>query len=174
MSTQTSWMISFGLAPVPESIRNAIPGFIKKDTPKAEIKRTRKFLNEGKRKFLLENIDLALQEKIFESIDIWDFILLREKETGQEIILRNRCGGLMSPTTFRVYVLIQKRATNVKKPSVRDKVIELHNQGLSDIDIGVYLDCTQAHIRRCLVDARLIQPTTPAKRKSSGIKRKSY
>lgn len=169
-----SWLISFGVIDLPDSIRSAIPGFIKKDTPATEIKKTRKFLNEEKRQVLLENIELALKEKIFESIDIWEFILRREKETGQEILLRNRYGGLMADATFISYIVIQRRSMKVRKPSVRDKVIRLHSEGLSDIDIGVYLNCTQEHIRRCLIDAGLIEKTTPAKRKSSGTKRKSY
>lgn len=149
-------MISFGVQPVPESVRNAIPGFIKNDTPSTGQEGVAKeHFGDEVRNLLLENIELALKENITNYHDIWEFLLSKEEETGKKIIIRNRSGGLMALTTFRDYVLIQKRVNKVEKPSIRDQILSLHKQKISENDIQATLKCSRNHVHRCLVEAGL-------------------
>lgn len=151
-----SWMISFGMCQVPESVRNAIPNFIKNDTPSTGQEGIAKErFGEEVRKLLLENIELALKENITDYHDIWEFLLSKQEETGQKIIIRNRSGSLMALTTFRDYVLIQKRVNKVKKPSFRDQILDLHRQKFTEAEMQLALTCSKEHIHRCLVDAGL-------------------
>lgn len=148
LSRIKSFQLTLGLIPIPESVRNAIPGYVKND-------KTRAYFCGEKRKFLLENIGIALKENITDARDIFEYLLGKEEETGQEIIPRNRSGGLMADSTFRDYVLVQKRVGAVKKPSMREQIIHLHNQRFSELEIRGIINCRKEHIHRCLVDAGL-------------------
>lgn len=156
LSRIKSFQLTLGLIPIPESVRNAIPGYVKNDTPSTGNKgKTRAYFYGEKRKFLLENIGIALKENITDVRDIFEYLLGKEEETGQEIIPRNRSGGLMADSTFRDYVLVQKRVGAVKKPSLREQIIDLHNQRFSELEIRGIINCRKEHIHRCLVDAGL-------------------
>ena len=164
-SKEICWMISFGVQPVPESVRNAIPGFIKNDTPSTGQEGIAKGrFSDEVRKLLLYNIELALKENITDYHDIWEYLIGKEEETGQKIIIRNRSGGLMAETTFRDYVLIQKRETPVKKPSIREQIIGLYKQNIPENEIQTTLKCSRNHVHRSLVEARLKMKGKPRSR----------
>jgi len=151
-----SWLISLGVLQIPQSIRNAIPSFVKNDTPSTGQEGIAKErFGEEVRKLLLENIELALKENITDYHDIWEFLLGKEEKTGKKIIIRNRSGALMAITTFRDYVLVQKRVNKVKKPSFRDQILDLHRQKFTEAEMQLALTCRKEHIHRCLVDAGL-------------------
>lgn len=165
MSAQQSWMISLGLTSVTESVRNAIPGYVKNDTPSTGQEGiVKERFSDEVRKLLLGNIELALKQNIMNYHDIWYFLLAKEEETGTKIIIRNRSGSLMAETTFRDYVLIQKRETLVKKPSIREQIIGLYKQNIPENEIQTTLKCSRNHVHRCLVDARLKMKGKPRSR----------
>lgn len=164
-----SFLISLGMVKPPKPQGVNFGGYINNDkycTNKA--KNSGHDVGEEKRQLLFSNIGEAFKESIIEVKDIWAFILQKEADTGQEILIRNRSGGLMSLATFRDYVMVEKRKTKVKKPSIRDQILDLYRQKFTEPEIKAHLNCSNEHIHRCLVEAGFKQKIRrPYKSKNS-------
>ena len=147
MSTQTSWMISFGLAPVPSSFCNIKPSYIKRDTPE-----TRKILNpkskeaKEKRIKLIGYIDIALNEKIMLCKDIMIFLQQKELELCEDIGLRLKNGDLLADRTLASIVMHRKKELRIVEILVKDQIIDMYRNKFSYAEIIESISCSERYV----------------------------
>lgn len=164
MSTQTSWMISFGLAPVPGSFYKQKAGYIKQDTPP-----TRQILNidlaaEEKRIELLGYIDIALKEDIMRCKEIMEFLLARELELGHDIGLRTKNGDLISERTLAQLVMHRKKKLGIVETSVKDQIIDMYRNKFSYREILGAISCSERHVNKSLASIGVKVPKQEKKK----------
>lgn len=142
-----SFQISLGLLPVPENLLKAKPTYSKQDTPTTRYKfNMRDSYLKDKRSVFLGYIDMALKENILRCKDIMVFLLQKETELGQEMVLRSKNGTIISDRAFRTCVQQQKKVNGIVEKSVKDQIIEMHRSRFSYIEIISELKCSDRHL----------------------------
>lgn len=167
-NSENSWMISFGVQPVPIHWLNKLPTYIKRGTPD-----TRAILNpnnanaKSRRRFFLSYIDKALAENIMRVKDIMDFIYTAEKTEEIEIVDRTKTGDIISYRTISQCVLERKKANNIIEESVKEKIIKMHRARFSYREILNTVGCTPRYIDEVLDSIGVKIPLKDKKLKKS-------
>ena len=148
-SKETCWMISLGqISPPKIDIK---PAYIKQDTPETRYKfNMRDSFVKCKRSIFLGYIDMALKENIMRCKDIMEFLLEREAEIGEEMVLRSKNGTLISERAFRTCVMQQKKVNGIVEKSVKQQIIDMYRENFSYREIIDTLQCSDRHIRQSL------------------------
>ena len=170
-NSKESWMISFGVQPVPSHWINQTATYIKRDTPD-----TRAILNpnnansKARRRFFLSYIDKALAENIMRVKDIMDFIYAAEKAEEIEIVERTKTGNEISYRTISQCVLERKKANNIVEESVKEKIIKMHRAKFSYSEIIGTVKCTPRYMDAALDSIGVKIPLKDKKIKKSIVK----
>ena len=147
ISQQSSWLISLGVTPIPESWHSKKNrGFVKKTNQDEAVRSWKNNikLSQDAKKKLMSDIHEVMKLGILDVMTIYDKLLIEGKLTQSD-------GRIIPVFSLHKYVYAARNELNIKIKSRTQKIVELFKNGVTDRkELAEKVGCTEDHVSKVL------------------------